>query len=307
MPGMYRNQLRRDTSLKRHDRLRFFCQMAAAALFNGYAAGFAKGSIYSGKAKLLCVPVLNCYSCPGALGSCPIGSLQAVIGGSGHGFPFYVLGTLMLFGLVLGRLICGFLCPFGWIQDLLAKIPVKKAALPPWLDRPLRYLKYVVLAVFVLLLPDFLTDRFGVAPPFFCKFICPAGTLEGGIPLLLLNGELRALAGILFSWKLLLMLAILAGAVFIPRCFCRYLCPLGAFYSLFNKFSLFRMELDHAKCTGCKKCERVCPMAVSVTGDINSAECIRCGRCTAVCPEEAISCGFLPLRDKDDITAVERS
>ena len=307
MPGMHRHRLTRTPSVKSHDRFRFICQLAAAALFNGYAAGFAKGRIYSGKTKLLCVPVLNCYSCPGALGSCPIGSLQAVIGRSGHGFPFYVLGMLMLFGLVLGRLICGFLCPFGWVQDLLARIPIKKAALPLKFDKALRYLKYVILAVFVLLLPAFLTDRFGVAPPYFCKYICPAGTLEGGMPLLLMNGELRKLAGVLFGWKLLLMLIILVSAALIPRSFCRYLCPLGAFYSLFNRFSLYRMELDSSKCVGCKKCEQVCPMAVKVTAEINSGECIRCGRCKAACPEGAISCGFLPLHDKADIATADKS
>ena len=307
MSGMHRYRLTRDASVKQHDRFRFFCQLAAAALFNGYAAGFAGGRIFSGKTKMLCVPVLNCYSCPGALGSCPIGALQTVIGGPQRSFSFYVAGLLMLFGLVLGRLICGFLCPFGWIQDLLARMPVKKIVLPPRLDKSLRYLKYVVLVVFVLLLPAFLTDRFGVAPPFFCKFICPAGTLEGGVPLLLLNGELRGLAGGLFAWKLALMLAILAGAVLIHRGFCRYLCPLGALYSLFNRFSIYQMELDRAKCVGCKKCEQACPMAVDVLGDINSGECIRCGRCKAACPADAISCGFKTLRHKDGIATVERS
>lgn len=307
MSGMYRHRLTRDASVKRQDRFRFFFQLAAAALFNGYAAGFAQGRIFTGKTKMLCVPVLNCYSCPGALGSCPIGALQAVIGGSGHRFPFYVLGTLMLFGLVMGRLICGFLCPFGWIQDLLTRIPIKKATLPSRVDKSLRYLKYVVLVVFVLLLPAFLTDRFGVAPPYFCKFICPAGTLEGGVPLVLLNGELRHLAGGVFFWKLFLLLAILVSAVLIPRSFCRYLCPLGALYSLFNRFSLYRMELDRAKCVGCKKCEQACPMAVEVTKDINSGECIRCGRCRAACPADAISCGFLHPRNKDEIATAEKS
>ena len=89
-------------------------QLLAAALFNGYAAGFQKGKIFTGSSKAVCVPVLNCYSCPGALGACPIGSLQAALGGIQRRFPFYVLGLLMLFGIVLGRVVCGLLCPFGW-------------------------------------------------------------------------------------------------------------------------------------------------------------------------------------------------
>ena len=280
-------------TIKKSGRLRLCCQIASTVLLNGFAAGFAKGGVFTGKTKALCVPVLNCYSCPGALGSCPIGALQTIIGSPGNNIPFYVLGTLMLFGVVLGRLACGFLCPFGLVQDLLSRIRVKKINVPVRIDKPMRYLKYGVLLFFVLLLPAIATDGFGVAPPYFCKLICPAGTLEGGIPLLLLNGELRKLAGVLFGWKLFLLIVILSGAVFIPRFFCRYLCPLGAFYSLFNRFSLYRLELDKSKCIGCGKCVHACPMTVRVTDDTNSGECIRCGKCRAVCPTDAISRCFL--------------
>ena len=284
--------------LKRHECIRLCSQFAAAALFNGFIQGFAKGKIFTGKTKMLCVPVLNCYSCPGALGSCPIGALQTVLGGARHSFPFYALGTMMLFGVILGRLLCGFLCPFGLVQDLLNRIPGKKIIIPAHIDRPLRYLKYGVLLIFVLFLPLCFTNSYGISQPYFCKLICPAGTLEGGIPHLLLNSELRGLAGLLFGWKLFLLLIVLVGAVLIPRCFCRYICPLGAFYSLFNRFSLYRMDLDKAKCIGCKECEQVCPMSVKVTQSINDGECIRCGRCRAACPAGAISCGFQPLGSK---------
>ena len=173
-------------------------QLVAAALFNGYAAGFVRGGMYQGPLKRACVPVLNCWSCPGALGACPIGALQAALGAPGRRrFPFYVLGTLMLFGVVLGRLACGLLCPFGFVQDLLYKIPVKKWRPPRRIDRPLRYLKYAVLAALVAL-PLLLKPAFGGAPPYFCKYLCPAGTLEAGIPQLLLNPSLRGLAGMLF-------------------------------------------------------------------------------------------------------------
>lgn len=301
MSGMYRHRLIRSSAQeKRHDRLRLFIQLAAAALFNGYAAGFAKGRIFTGKTKAVCVPVLNCYSCPGALGSCPIGALQAVIGGAGHTFPFYVLGTLMLFGVVLGRLICGFLCPFGLIQDLLGKLGVKRINVPAAFDKKLRYLKYGVLAIFVVLLPALATDRFGISSPFFCQYICPAGTLEGGVPLLLTNAELRGLTGVLFGWKLFLLLLILLSAVFIPRSFCRYLCPLGAFYSLFNRFCLYQMSLDETRCVRCKKCQSACPMGVDVLRDINSAECIRCGKCKAACPSGAISSGIWRIERRID-------
>lgn len=287
MSGMHRDRLKKGRlSFQRR------VQLIAAAVVNGYAIGFAKGKIFTGGTKAVCVPVLNCYSCPGALGACPIGSLQAALGGSSRRFPFYVLGLLMLFGVALGRLICGLLCPFGLVQDLLFKIPSPKLRVPKKIDKPLRWLKYAVLLVLVVLLPAFAVTDTGVAPPYFCKYLCPAGTLEGGVPLLLANPSLRSLMGALFSWKALVLVVILAACVFIPRAFCRYLCPLGAFYSLFNRFSFYQIKLDKSKCTGCKKCEHACPMAVEVTKGCGGPECIRCGKCRDACPAGAITSGF---------------
>ena len=277
---------------KRQSRIRLTIQVLAAALFNGYAAGFAEGRIFTGDSKAVCVPVLNCYSCPGALGACPIGSLQAVLGGRRHDFSFYVIGLIMLFGLVLGRVICGFLCPFGLVQDLLHRIPAPRLRVPKKADRALRRLKYAVLALFVVLLPVFLTNKYGIGAPYFCKYICPAGILEGALPLLAKNESLRAGLGALFSWKLGILIAVLALSVLIHRPFCKYLCPLGALYGLFNRFSLYRMSVDGDKCVGCGKCARVCPMDVDVTKNPNSAECIRCGRCRAECPTGAVKSGF---------------
>ncbi len=282
MSGMHRDRIR----------IQRIAQLAAAALFNGYVAGFQKGRIYTGKSKALCVPVLNCYSCPGALCACPVGALQTALGGPERKFPFYVLGFLMLFGVLFGRLVCGMLCPFGLVQDLLHKIPVPKFAVPKKADRPARRIKYVILLAMVVLLPAFAVTKTGVRPPYFCKYICPAGTLAGGVPHLLCNPALRQAAGSLFGWKLAVLLLILAASACIHRPFCRYLCPLGAFYSAFNRFSFYQMRLDKEKCIGCKKCETACPMAVEVTENINSPECIRCGKCKSVCPAQAISSGF---------------
>ena len=160
---------------------------AYTALTNGYLKGFVEGKIYRGSSKALCVPGLNCYSCPGALGACPIGSLQAVLDSGKFQFSCYVFGFLMLFGTLMGRFVCGWLCPFGLVQDLLHKIPLfhKKKNLPG--HRFLRYGKYLVLAVFVILLPMTVVGVTGMGDPWFCKYICPSGTLFGGLPLLASN------------------------------------------------------------------------------------------------------------------------
>lgn len=172
MSGVHRNRV---ISAQR------IVQLVAAAAFNGYALGFQKGKIFTGGTKAVCVPVLNCYSCPGALGACPIGALQTALGGVKSHFPFYVLGLLMLFGVVLGRAVCGLLCPFGLVQDLLHKLPVPKAAVPRRIDRPARYLKYGVLLL-TILLPVLAAAGTGVGSPYFCQYLCPAGTLEGESP-----------------------------------------------------------------------------------------------------------------------------
>ncbi|BFL39234.1 Putative electron transport protein yccM [uncultured Butyricicoccus sp.] len=272
--------------LRKHARM--LVQLAFTALTNGYAAGFAKGSIYKGPGKFICLPGLNCYSCPGALGSCPIGSLQAVIGSRSYRFSFYIAGFLLLFGALFGRLVCGWLCPFGLVQDLLYKIPfVKKLRRLPG-DRWLKYLKYVILAGFVIVLPLTVLDIVGQGQPWFCKYICPSGTLFAGIPLIASNPPLRAALGWLFTWKAAILAALLLLSLLVYRPFCRYLCPLGAIYGLFNPAALYRFRIDKEKCTGCGACQKACKLDIPIHQTPNSPECIRCGDCRRACPHGAI-------------------
>lgn len=280
--------------------IRYTVQAIWALLTNSYLVGFATGKIYRGSLKNLCVPGMNCYSCPGALGSCPIGAMQAVIGSRNYKFAFYVAGFLMLVGAVLGRFVCGWLCPFGLIQDLLNKIPFSKKIKTFSADKILRKLKYAVLIVFVILLPLFWVDILGQGSPYFCKLICPVGTLEGGIPLVLMNEALQQTLGWLYTWKIAVLVITLIVSIIIYRPFCKYICPLGAVYSVFNPISVFRYNINTDTCINCGKCAAVCDMGCDPVKNPNSLECIRCGKCKNICPTASISAGFLPKKTKTD-------
>lgn len=259
-------------------------QLYAALLFNANLKGFISGNIYQGKSKIMCAPGINCYSCPGAIAACPLGSLQGSFSAD-KSTLFYVGGILLLYALLLGRWICGWLCPFGFIQDLLHKIKTPKLKKGP-VTRILSFFKYVVLVFFVFIVPIIYAFR-DTPLPAFCKYICPAGTLEGGLGLLSnkVNEGYLSMLGPLFTWKFILMVSILVGCIFIFRLFCRFICPLGAFYGLFNKISLFGVKVEPHKCTGCGKCVNYCKLDVHSVGD---QECISCGKCMEVCPTDAI-------------------
>ena len=262
-------------------------QLWAALLHNAYLKGFIDGKIYEGDAKILCAPGLNCYSCPGAAGACPLGSLQNALSAAGHRAGWYVLGILLLSGVILGRTICGWLCPFGLVQELLHKIPTPKIRTSE-VTRVLSWLKYGILAVFVIIIPLAAGLSKGMPLPGFCKYICPAGTLEGAVGHLAnpANASMYGMLGALFTNKWIILVVILLACVFCYRSFCRFICPLGAIYSLFRRFALVGVKVDAGRCNGCGVCVRTCGMDVRQVGD---RECIHCGKCMDVCARGAIS------------------
>ena len=258
----------------------------------------------------ICFPVLNCWGCPISAFSCPIGALGQFFA---HGvFPFIVLGSILIFGVIIGRMLCGWACPFGFLQDIIYKIPSRKVDIPALLN----YGKYVILAVMVVLIPifwgiDLTPDKTTPENFFFCN-LCPGGTLEATIPLAIidanitdekadessintpdqrftaLSGGKNILVAFLKSPRFWILVLLLITFIFISRPFCRVFCPIGGIFALFNKVSFYKMFLNKTKCTECEVCYKVCPTVHKMYQHPNSAECIRCLDCEEKCPTEAI-------------------
>jgi ferredoxin-type protein NapH len=219
----------------------------------------------------VCAPVFYCHSCPLVAipmsgFACPLGVL--VNFSALKLFPFITLGILGIVGVLGGRFVCGWLCPFGFFQDLLHRIPTRKFTLP----HVTTYLKYAVLVGLVFAVPFFWPK----SSYSFCNF-CPAGTLESTIP-----WRFMGVASTLgkFVMRLSILIGVLGFAVVVSRGFCRTLCPLGAIFSVFNRFSLFRFHLAFERCNDCGVCEKKCPVDIHPVEQMNHEECIRCFDCT---------------------------
>lgn len=269
--------------------LRLLVQVIYTIVTNGYVYGYLSGKIYQGSLKYVCVPGLNCYSCPGAVASCPLGALQNALNERNMQVPFAVLGFFFIFGSLFGRFVCGWLCPFGLFQDLLHKLPLfkkrKRKQLP--FHHILKYGKYLVLFGLVIIGSSVLFAGF-VKVPAFCKYLCPSGTLLGAIPLISVNEQLQGQIGGLFYWKLgiLIFLVILSMKVYRP--FCQYLCPLGAIYGWFNRFSLVQIHWEKEGCSSCGACQRACPVNLPPEQISVSSECMKCGQCIDACPAKCL-------------------
>ncbi len=267
-------------------------QFLFAILNNFYFIFPFTKKIYQGNLKYLCSPGLNCYSCPASLFACPIGAFQNFMINLRVGISFgkyylglFIIGFLGTIGMLFGRIVCGWVCPFGLFQEILYKIPTKKFKFHiPYFY----YLKYIVLILLVIICPLFFTDQFGYGTTTFCKYFCPTGTLEAGLTLPFLMPSLKKMIGMLYYWKLFILVIFIILFVLTKRPFCRYFCPLGAFYSIFNKFSFFKLNKNHSKCTNCLMCESVCSMQLKLEEIPDSGNCIRCFNCVKICPEHAI-------------------
>jgi len=250
---------------------RLYAQIAAAIITNSF--------FLAPVLKYVPCPSLNCYACPLAAFACPVGTLQhfVIIGL----FPFLLLGFLAIVGLFVGRWACGYLCPFGLLQDLLAKIRRAKPILPEWLS----WGRYLSLLILTLALPALVKE------PWFCK-LCPAGTLEAGLPIVgqaftkvkILGqySQFWGMVGWLFLVKLVLMAGFFVASIIYRRPFCQTACPLGAIFGLFNRVSLLQLSYDRS-CEARADCRKICPVGIDIRKDPSSPDCVRCMECT-VCP-----------------------
>ena len=218
----------------------------------------------------VCSPVFHCYSCPWATFACPIGVLANF--SALHVFPFVAVGTLVVIGAVVGSFVCGWACPFGFLQDLIGRMPTPKLQLPAWMG----FLRYLVLLVFVLAIPFFYGEGH---PLFFCS-LCPAGALEAAVP----YTATLAVAGEELVWpslaKTVILLLILIAMFFQWRPWCTLFCPLGAIYGLFNRVSVFFVRFRPQRCDDCDLCRKLCHYRARSERRADDLRCIRCLDCT---------------------------
>ena len=209
---------------------------------------------------------------------CPLGGLEnlwAWLGGQANLQKLFS-GTMtlffftLIFSLVFGRAFCGYICPFGALQELLGKISKKKIKVPEKADKYLRLVKYAVLALVTAM--AWITATIWISP--YDPWTAFAHIWSGS--------ELFAEMGA----GLTILVIVVGASIFIERFFCKYLCPAGAVYGLLARISLSRIKRN---CGGsCGKCGKACPMNIDVAKarTVKSTECIACGQCAAACPSK---------------------
>ena len=264
-----------------------FVAIIGLVLPNSYLTVLITKQIYDGPLKRVCVPFLNCHACPTAYMACPVGVLQHF--SAIRQFPAFLIGFVVAIGMLFGRAACGWLCPFGWVQDQLHRIKSRKFGIPRFLS----WGKYLSLVVLAIALPYFTEDHW------FSR-ICPWGTLSAGIPWVAWNPEDPSLGapviepgmlGWLYALKISILVVFLVLFVLTKRPFCRTLCPLGAAYALFNRVSLMRLHVE-GPCVECDLCVQVCPVDIRVSDDPNAPDCIRCLKCT-VCKHVSVRWSYV--------------
>lgn len=218
---------------------------------------------------------------------CPFGGLESIYTYlvTGNMVPrvmlssFIILGALIATAILFRKAFCGYICPFGTIQEYIGKLRkklgVKEVKVPQKIDGYLRYLKYAVLAWIIIGSAYFGTLVFRNYDPFITFFHFGKG-LFWGIEEADLTVPIIAFA---------ITIAVLLASLFIERFWCKYLCPLGGSLTFLARFSVFNIRRNQDTCTDCKACDKVCPtnVIVSTADKVTSAECISCMKCVNSC------------------------
>jgi len=291
---------------------RRFTQLGIGTLLlNSYFAVGTTKQIYDGQFRLVCVPGLNCHACPTATMGCPIGMLQYFA--ANHRFPWFLIGFVGIIGLLSGRFTCGWLCPWGFVQDITNFFKRITVRIPKFLG----YGKYVALVLLCIVLPYFTYEHWFSA-------LCPCGALIAGIPWALWNPidpvfDARVIAadgiGNMFWIKMWILGVCLALFMFIKRPFCRTVCPLGGIYAFFNRLSIVSLKVK-PECSDCGQCRDLCPVDIEPQKEINSEPCIKCLECTQ-CEHIKFDVNYpgkpnngfkpIPMHTKTEPTPVEKT
>jgi polyferredoxin len=212
---------------------------------------------------------------------CPFGGVESAITFIATGAmlqrvawsSFILLLATLVIALVFRRSFCGHICPLGALQELAARLGKvifgKRLTVPAAVDRPLRYLKYAVLVVFVALSVVF--GQLAIRPydPWVAwNHLIGADLFTG------------------FLVGFIVLVASLVGSVLFDRFFCKYLCPMGAFLAVLRRIGWFRVRRNDATCTHCYACDKACPVNIQVeaVSEVRSLECIDCNLCVNACP-----------------------
>lgn len=234
--------------------------------------------------------------------------------------PFLALASIILIAVLVSRSLCGWVCPFGFVQDLLVYVKKRHTRVSPRTHESMIKVKYLVLAVTLFISgtlaisvaagagqsykaalgEDFARAPFNALSPADTLFaVLPRIVLEAryGIPTIMEAGTVvnGILSAPLLLWvRLAIMIGIIVLAVYIPRSWCRYFCPNGALMGLLGHFSFLGLKRDPVKCTkvGCRLCVEVCPMMVPILDlpweKFNDPDCIYCLKCVEACSTKAI-------------------
>jgi ferredoxin-type protein NapH len=269
----------------------------------------------------LLLPVFECYAMPGKTVLCNFGVLQRNLSFDLEVFPAFPLASVAMFivvGAIVGRAMCGWACPLGFVQDIFTSIAhllkMKQKELSEKLRHFLTGVKYMVLLATLAIVASvgitYVISRLlgykyafslgicGRAP--YCV-ICPVPVFFVTVPSLL---NALFTGGTLPQMPLTFYIGLSAFMVFVvlslitKRFWCRYLCPLGALMSLFNKLSLLHIKKRKHDCTTfCKghqkECDDSCPMGINISRQeelSSNSECILCYNCSEPCPKKAIEC-----------------